>query len=263
MRLLILSDLHREIYPNRNLGIDLEISKPDVVILAGDIDKAGKSVQWASETFSGLPVLYVAGNHEFYGSNIDTVPALIQAACDATPNVIFLNQSCNIRLNNGVAYRFLGATMWTDFCLFGVDKKEDAMRDSKEYMADYKAIRVANDGYRTLHPRDTARLNFLHRDWMENRLSEAFLGKTVIISHMAPSMKSVPLKYSTDITSAAFASDMESLVVRADLWIHGHTHTSMDYQIEQTRVVCNPCGYVLRGGANENPSFNQHFIVEI
>lgn len=263
MRLLILSDLHREIYANRDLKIDLAVSKPDVVILAGDIDKGSRSIEWASKTFAGLPVLYVAGNHEFYGSNIDTVPGLIQQACDATPNVIFLNQGQHVRLNNSVAYRFLGATMWTDFRLYGEHTKIKAMFAAESGLNDYHVIRVANNGYRRLKPADTARLNFIHREWLGSKLDEAFEGKTVIISHMAPSMRSVPEEYEKDALTPCFASNLEDLAKRADLWIHGHTHTSMDYMLDESRVVCNPCGYVMRGGGNENPDFNPNFIVEI
>lgn len=259
MRLLILSDLHREIYPNRDLGIDLEVSKPDVVILAGDIDKEGRSVKWASELFAGLPVLYIAGNHEFYGSNIDTVPAGIYDACLEAPNVHFLNQDEFIF--GGV--RFLGATMWTDFCLFGEERKRHAMAAAEFGLNDYHLIRVAKEGYRRLKPADTARLNFIHQEWMYHKLASAFDGKTVIISHMAPSMKSVPDEYKQDALTPCFASNLDELASRANLWIHGHTHTSMDYMIDQCRIVCNPCGYMVRGGGNENPDFNPNFIVEI
>lgn len=258
MRLLILSDLHREIYPNRDLGIDLEVSKPDVVILAGDIDKGQSSVKWAAEVFAGLPVLYIAGNHEFYGFAIDRVPDAIKQACDETKNVHFMNQDEFIF--QGV--RFLGATMWTDFELFGNAKKMQAMDECRRSMNDYHLIHVAKDDYRKLDPADTARLNFVQTDWLRRELTHS-AHKTVVISHHAPGMYSVPDAYKADIVSAAYASDLEELAVRADLWIHGHTHTSMDYQIEKCRVVCNPCGYVRRSGGNENANFNPNFIVEI
>jgi predicted phosphodiesterase len=262
MRLLILSDLHREIYPNRDLGIDLSVSKPDVIILAGDIDKGPRSIQWASDLFAGLPVLYVAGNHEFYGSDIDRVPDKIKDACTDTPNVRFLDQGEFIYLFPEPV-RFLGATMWTDFALFGIPRRPIAMAACAEKMNDYHAIRVAKDGYRKLRPNDTLALHNSTRRWMETKLPETFTGKTVIITHHAPAMWSVPDEYTSDIVSSAYASDLEDIALRADLWIHGHTHTSMDYQIDQCRVVCNPCGYVMRGGGNENPDFNPNFIVEI
>ena len=64
MRLLILSDLHREVWGDTPVGIDLAVSRPDVVILAGDIDNGASCVQWAERTFPGIPTLYVSGNHE-------------------------------------------------------------------------------------------------------------------------------------------------------------------------------------------------------
>src|ERR1700740_2743632 len=175
MRLLILSDLHREIYPNRDLGIDLTVSKPDVVILAGDIDKGPRSVKWASDTFNGLPVLYVAGNHEFYGANIDTVPDAIKRACDETKNVWFLDKEDFIY--DGL--RFLGATLWTDFCLFGTDNRKMAMVVAAERLSDYRAIRVAKNGYRKLHPSDTEKLHIESRSWLNGELDKVFPGKTI------------------------------------------------------------------------------------
>ncbi|MGV8898667.1 MAG: metallophosphoesterase family protein [Burkholderiaceae bacterium] len=91
MRLLILSDLHHELWREHAPRIDLGISRPDVVILAGDINTGAKAVQWAAQTFPGLPVLYVHGNHEGYGEAIDAVQAEIQAACASTDNVHFLD----------------------------------------------------------------------------------------------------------------------------------------------------------------------------
>jgi len=259
MRLLILSDLHREIYPNRNLKIDLEVSKPDVVILAGDIDKGPRSIQWASDLFAGLPVLYIAGNHEFYGSNIDTVPDAIQEACHFSDNVYFLNQGEFVKGGT----RFLGATMWTDFKLYGEDAVGRAMMAAKTGLNDYHAIRVARRGYRKLKPLDTLELHFKHSQWLSEKLDEPFPGKTIVISHMAPSIQSVPDRYKWDPLTPCFASNLEDLAMRADLWVHGHTHTSMDYQLDKCRVVCNPCGYVMRTGNNENENFNPNFIVEI
>jgi hypothetical protein len=71
MRLLILSDLHHEVWREHAPRIDPALSRPDVVVLAGDIDTGAKAVAWAAHTFAGLPVLYVHGNHEGYGHNLD------------------------------------------------------------------------------------------------------------------------------------------------------------------------------------------------
>jgi hypothetical protein len=51
---------------------------------------------------------------------------------------------------------------------------------------------------------------------------------------------------------------------RAALWVHGHTHSSFDYLLNGTRVVCNPRGYPLRRqGGFENPDFNASFAVDL
>ena len=260
MRILPLSDLHREIYPNRNLGIDLEISRPDVIILAGDIAKGTSAVQWAAETFKDIPVLYVAGNHEYYGHKIDTLADKIDAACMNTDNVEFLNADTCAVIDD---VQFCGATLWTDFALFGDHDRNSAMVVCQQSMNDYHQIRVQAREYARLTVMETAALHAKHRNYINRCLNSDWNQKSVVISHMAPSMKSVPLKYRDHILSAAFASNLDTVAEKADLWIHGHTHTSMDYTIGKCRVVCNPCGYQLRSNGNENPDFNPNLIIEI
>jgi Icc-related predicted phosphoesterase len=87
----------------------------------------------------------------------------------------------------------------------------------------------------------------------------------VVVSHHAPSPRSVAPRYGADLVSAAFASDLESLIehYEPDLWIHGHTHDSFDYQLGRTRVVCNPRGYVSSQGNLENSRFDPELIIEI
>ena len=259
MRILLLSDLHHELWKNDAPQSDLSVSQPDVVVLAGDIDTGSKAVTWASITFAGIPVLYVHGNHEGYGKNLDDVQADILAECKSTGNVHFLN--CGEQIIGGV--RFLGATLWTDFRLFGDDTRLAAMREAEAVMTDYKRIRLAKQGYRKLRAGDTAMFHSIQKSWLKGKLSEPFSGATVVITHMAPSMKSVPEKFATDLVSAAYASNLDDMVMQADLWFHGHMHDSFDYQIGKCRVVCNPCGYMTRRGGVENGDFNPNLIIEI
>jgi len=259
MRLLILSDLHHELWREKAPQIDLTISRPDVVILAGDINSGAKAVLWASDAFAGTPVLYVSGNHEAYGKNLDDVQHDIEAACMAAPNVHFLN--CSEYIHENV--RFIGATLWTDFKLFGDGTRADAMREAELAMTDYKRIRLAKEGYRKLRATDTAQLHALHKSWIKKKLAESFAGGTVVITHMAPSIQSVPEQFLCDLSSAAYASQLEDLVCQADLWIHGHMHETADYKIGKCRVVCNPCGYIAPDGAVENQRFDAAFVVEL
>lgn len=260
MRLLVLSDLHREFWNKHQVKFDVATIAPDVVVLAGDIDTSGpRAVHWATETFAGIPVLYVHGNHEGYGHNIDSELEKIRAASEATDNVKFLN--CDEHRIGTV--RFLGAALWTDFKLFGEDRRYAAMAQAESTMTDYRRIRLASKRYRRLRAADTALFHESQKAWISEKLAEPYAGATVVITHMAPSMRSVPDQYSGDLTSASYASTMDDLVIRASVWIHGHMHESFDYQIGQCRVVCNPFGYMTKAGAPENENFNSAYVIEI
>ena len=67
----------------------------------------------------------------------------------------------------------------------------------------------------------------------------------VVISHHAPSPRSIAPQYEGNKLNPAFISDLETMIANNSiaLWIHGHTHTAFDYRIGGTRVVCNPRGY--------------------
>lgn len=259
MRILILSDLHHELWKTSAPRIDISVSKPDVVILAGDINMGAKAVQWASQQFAGTPVIYVQGNHESYGQNLESAQSSIRAAAQATENVHFLD--CDEHIIGNV--RFLGATMWTDFRLFGDHNRSACMHEAAGVMNDYKRIRLASEGYRKLRPADTAKFHAVQKSWLSKKLGDRFDGTTVVITHMAPSMLSVPSEYKGDRVSAAYASNLENLVSQANLWVHGHMHESCDYAIDNCRVVCNPCGYMTRGGGIENPEFDANFFVDL
>lgn len=259
MRLLILSDLHLEHWREQAPAIELQSSRPDLVILAGDIHNDAAAVGWAARSFKDLPVLYVHGNHEAYGSNLQDMQQAIEQACLVHPQVHFLNQREVIL--NGV--RFLGATLWTDYCLFGAEQKSAAFHASEKVVMDYHRIRISPAENYPLTPEHTVYLHQRQRAWLADCLNRPFDGKTVVITHMAPSLRSVASRYADSLVSAAFASSMDDLASRADLWIHGHTHDSFDYQIGDCRVVCNPCGYRLASGLPENPDFNPGLIVEL
>jgi len=156
--------------------------------------------------------------------------------------------------------RFLGSTLWTDF-MIAADRREAAMQEAQRLMRDFSRIRI---GETTFSPGDSAALFRAHAEWLERRLAERHGGPTVVITHHAPSPRSIHPRFADSLLNACFVSDAEHLVdgARASLWIHGHTHDSFDYELNGTRVVCNPRGYAAEG-VNENPLFEPHFIVEV
>lgn len=264
VKLLILSDLHNEFEP---IAADAEaVARADVVVLAGDIHTKDRSVEWARAFVDdpAKPIVLVAGNHEFYRGHFDHTLDKLREHAQGT-NVHFLEN--DVLLLSGV--RFLGCTLWTDFKLYDNDiSSAICMRDAQQAMSDFRLIR-ATPSYRRLYPADTVRRHEVSRAWLRNTLSEPFAGKTVVVTHHAPSAGSVDAEYEGDSLTPAYASDLEDLMGPAvSLWIHGHMHTSFDYIVpgtdtsstQGTRVICNPRGYSPR---HLNPNFNPGLLIDV
>jgi predicted phosphodiesterase len=99
---------------------------------------------------------------------------------------------------------------------------------------------------------------------LQDRLDEDFEGKTVVVTHHLPSIQSVSERYKDSDLSACFASNLDYLFgEKVDVWIHGHTHDSLDYTVCGTRVICNPRGYERYGSGPENYDFNPELTIEI
>jgi predicted phosphodiesterase len=251
MRLHIVSDLHLS-----RAGLDLPATGADVLIVAGDVARPAEAVAWASR--AALPVLYVAGNHEFYGGSIPGTRARLAALCDGTP-IRFLDDSEVVI--GGV--RFLGTTLWSDFRLDAGEAARAAARDAARRMIrDFTHIRRDEAGDTAFSPEDSARLFEDHAAWLDERLDASHDGPTVVITHHAPSPRSIHPRFAGSPLNACFVSDAARLLDgRAALWIHGHTHDSFDYIAGGTRVVCNPRGYVM-DGVVENPRFDPGLVIE-
>lgn len=263
MKIHILSDLHLEyssFFPPPEAA--------DVVVLAGDIGKHTYGLQWALANIHWErpeghrpAIVYIIGNHEFYDAEIYGIKKELKAMAElARENGIRVwvldNDSIEI---DGV--RFLGSTLWTDYQLFGLGAEMAyAMRDAERFLNDHRVIRCSPQ------PRfSTSQALSLHREsvvWLSGELGKPYPGKTVVVTHHLPSALSVADRYKKEALSAAFASNLDHLVERADLWIHGHTHDNFDYKLGRCRVVCNPRGYV-RQNSVENLEFNPGLVVQI
>lgn len=249
MKLHILSDLHLEFATFEPPATDA-----DVIVLAGDIGKKANGIIWAREAFPSKEIVYVPGNHEFYGTQrLETLELMRIAA-----------HECKVHLldNAGVVIdgvRFLGSTLWTDFKLFGEDSKSAAMYEAQASLSDFSLI---YDGRFGFSPARSVELHYKSLDWLSAKLDEPFAGKTVIVSHHLPSAQSVVERFKDELIAACFASELDYLFGKMDLWIHGHTHDNLDYEANGTRVLCNPRGYVTRRG-KENFDFNPKLVIEI
>jgi Icc-related predicted phosphoesterase len=232
MRLWIISDLHLEFGP-----LTLPEVQADVVVLAGDVHVGTKGLDWCRKQFPEMPVIYVPGNHEYYGAAIPKLTEKLRQ--EAAGSQVFILDDEGLEIG-GVT--FLGTTLWTDFRLQG-----DPLVSSREadaVMNDYRRIRVS-PSYRRLRPADTLARHQKSRRWLMLQLAERAPGPVVVVTHHAPSALSYGNHQSLDLVSAAFASRLDDLVVRsrAALWVHGHIHQAADYCLGDTRVLCNPRGY--------------------
>jgi predicted phosphodiesterase len=255
MKIHVLSDLHLEFATFKPDPITA-----DVVVLAGDINTRSGGIAWARETFSNQEIIYVAGNHEFYGSQRLELVSKLQEQC-ALYGVHFLDDRM-IQLkgvNDQNPIRFLGATLWTDFLLFGEELKEKCIKFGAMYLNDFTRI---SDGRIGFSPQKSIQLHERSLFFLQRELNESFGGETVVVTHHLPSIHSVAKRYKSDLLSACFASELSHLFGKMAVWIHGHTHDSCDYEMNGTRVVSNPRGYV-RSSHAENPRFNPSMIIQV
>jgi Icc-related predicted phosphoesterase len=248
MKVQVLSDLHIEFEE-----FDIEHNDSDVVILAGDIHVKEKGVLWALENIKDKPVLYILGNHEFYGKAYPKLVTSLKEIAEGT-NVKVLEKD-TVTLD-GV--NFMGCTLWTDFELFG-DSRLSGYQ-CQQVMTDFKKIRVSPK-YSKLRSIDVASIHRQSLDWLKEQL-EAYRGMTnVVITHHGPSALSLPGGKEGGVASAAYVSNLESVISRytPNVWVHGHLHNSSEYKIGNCQVICNPRGYP----DEQNPDFKKEFIVEV
>lgn len=265
MKILIASDLHLRIAQAQN-GLDVfgDVDA-DVVVVAGDMCDGLAGVDWLGRTLAQrMDVVCVLGNHDLYGEDMSK-------GYERAAGIAFRYDRLHLLQDSAVEIgdvRFVGSTLWTDYRLFedgGGASAAECMRIAKYELADYGEIYAAGavDGRmgRLLTARDTVGHHERSVRYLESVFEEEFDSRTVVVSHHAVSRRSISERFADNLTSAAFASNLDGLVERsgAALWVHGHVHHSADYQIGGTRVLCNARGYESAASAE----FDGGMVVEL
>ena len=237
MKLRVLSDLHFEFHRDggRSWIADQRDAGWDVLVLAGDVTTVlwfEQVFAWFREAAGSRPIVYVPGNHEYYGSSVADVRKGLAALGEADPLLHVLdNRSVVIE-----GQRFVGSTLW--FRHSGRRERADRM------LNDFQQI----GGF---------------RPWVgvQADRSAAFLAREVrcgdvVVTHHLPHEGSVAPQFRGSALNRYFVHDVGSVVEGsgAALWIHGHTHVSCDYRAGQTRILCNPFGYAR---FEQNASFDE------
>jgi len=264
MKIALASDLHLEF-------AQIVLKNPgdvDLLILSGDImlatvlperktDAESRKLRkrftefFANVSAEFTQVMYVMGNHEHYHGDFPESAKQIREFLTRNNfhNVILLDKEY-VHFREYVVF---GSTLWSDFNY----QDPVTMAICKTYTNDYRVIEdtryppVIHPYDRTygaknlLTPADTL------KEHIQTRISigkAADLGEpTIVIGHHSPSFRSVHSSFAHEKHSnGAYHSDLELLMDRhrnIKLWTHGHTHFEFDYQVHDTRVVCNPRGY--------------------
>lgn len=242
MRLQLLSDLHLE-----TESFDPEpVPDADLLVLAGDIDANHVGL----DRFAGwpVPVIFVAGNHEYDRRDFDACTAELRERCDRL-GITMLHREQTLLTRRGRTVRILGTTLWNDFELFGPAQVDRCMRAARYFVENVQCSTRCGEpmGVQALREEGIA-----CRDWLRSALSapRAQPGEydaTLVITHFAPSVRSNDPRYPVNAATASFCNAYDDLVPRADLWVHGHLHCRHDYRLGGGHVVCNARGMASKG----------------
>lgn len=251
MKIRMVSDLHIEFFSNKYI-LPTEPDESDtVLILAGDICVASKAPKYkyffedVANRFD--TILYVFGNHEYYGSSILTARNKLNDCISEFDNIIILENEIYVKDN----VVFIGAVLWTDF-----DLNELNMLNAATNMNDYKLIRhgtIVNPYGKKLEPINTLLFHSKSKKFIFNTLANKTNDKKyVVISHHLPSILSIDPNFKTNNIISAYTSRLDDDIIThgPDIWIHGHGHNSNDYILGNTRIISNPMGYNITNELN-------------
>jgi len=249
MRIQYFSDIHIDHSLPGGLNIQAKHIVGDVLVVAGDLtdgkwETALKFLKGVS--LAGVPIVFVLGNHEFFGSNFPTeAPKELKQSLNNFPNIFVLEKESLIV--HGV--RFLGTTLWTKF-----ENSKDG-EAAERFLPEYASMTTEQGDPVTW--KTVVKEHRKSLEWLRKSLYETFDGPTIVVTHHAPSFCSVDSSYYGHRLNGAFFSDLDAFIVKTNptAWIHGHTHASKDYVIGETRIVCNPLGY-------EDSCINKNFLIE-
>jgi len=256
MKLRILSDLHLEI----NGEPELPDVPCDAVVLAGDTGTKLSGMKWAMKRFSDQPVCYILGNHEYYGDNFFGLLRHARELCTGT-HVTVLEKD-HVELGG---WSIFGATLWTDLRLLGDSEAAAVDLAASNGMTEYRRVRYDNGkGFGKLRPRHTALEHERTLRALDSFLAGRDPARCVVLTHHAPSPRTLPENERQHPCAPAYASDLEEYVTRSGvaLWVHGHIHAPADYPLGNSRIVANPLGY-LDVPTRKNPAFDPALVVDL
>lgn len=227
-----ISDLHLEMYedPGKVYAALKEWPNADILVLAGDIGNPTTGykrylnfMQKCKDKYTH--VVFVAGNHEYYGCECDqerTRGFLREIAKES--GAVFLHRDSV--LIEGV--RIIGATLWSIISKKSSDLINDFKKSvfpsfidyNREFVYDYDYLKAEIGKYKDSGP-------------------------VVVVTHHLPSRRMIHQKFRTFEGNDAFATPVtEELSLRhVPYWFCGHTHEHISSKEMKTLIYANPMGY--------------------
>lgn len=262
MKLLLHSDLHTELSPCQIEHLDIA----DILVLAGDIGDLH-----STETFfaylrrlnPALPILFILGNHEYFGHDFDDVVPLYQSLCT--------NYQIHLLDNAGYSQSdilFLGTTLWSNFQLAG--QIEKSMAWAQEHTGDCRFITKKEHGVtQKLTSHDIlAQFNqsyaFLQCELIK---AQGHYRKIVVVSHFVPSRELIAPVYRRNQTalmqSSYWNNDLPELFKYVDYWCYGHSHNNINLRLGRTQFISNQRGYSQLASRADNPQYQSDFLLPL
>ena len=280
MKIALASDVHLE-FGDINLKNE---ENAEVLILSGDICTAKAFVNGgiAKKTFLDFfsrvafqfpHVVYVMGNHEHYNYDIAKTEKTLKSQLSIWPNIHLLEKE--IWEHNGIT--FVGGTLWTDMnkedpntlwhvgrsmndfhCVKNSNRKTSRKvplykkDDIGTYVVDERGNMII-ESYKFKEEDSTWSVEDAvadHKKMLDyiNNMTQDKSKSYVSVTHHAPTKLSIDNIYKHDtLMNGGFYSDLSDFILdrpQIKLWTHGHMHNVSDYMMGDTRVVCNPRGYV-------------------
>ena len=252
----VCSDLHLEqLLGQREEFLALSFIPPDprdaesVLVLAGDISSKPKQLipflGWLKDRF--MKVIYVPGNHEVYGHEMSQwaldIIAGLGGYFEGEDTIAFPGHGVGCVELEGI--RFIYGTLWADG---GATLAEQAAIGN--CLNDFRIVKLGDKRFTVA---DMKVLHQAQKEKIKEFLESPFDGKTVVVTHHMPSYQLCDPRFGGEI-NGGFASHCDDLLGEhaPDVWIHGHTHDTIDEMLYDTRIVCNPSGYRYEYGSVHN-----------
>ena len=234
-KIIPISDIHAEFLhwrsPERR---KIPACNGEILICAGDIETKGNGPYFLRYAYPNHRIVYTPGNHEYYGSSIESMDDLLRKECEKY-DIHFLQ--CDSITIEGI--QISGCTLWTNFELFGAKTVDRSRIEAERYMRDYLAIYYENKEEGSVNTDHTIQIHNKHLAWLKQQQSD------IIVTHHPPSFQGIQDCYKDSLLSAAFASNLDHVVQQsgAKYWFCGHSHVAKRFKIGQTEVVINSMGY--------------------